>query len=137
MPARGRQRRAPAPALTALVKAGSLRWQERLLGKQSAQRVAFDSDGKKVDPASVTGDVYDAGRATVGCETPGSSITVLRVEIVSNGGAPRLWYFPTDAQPRRDQIEVALALAAPLPESATSLKVELRAHCDQFPSIPG
>jgi hypothetical protein len=123
--------------MTELVKAGSLRWQERLLGKQSAQRVAFDSDGKKVDPAGVTGDVYDAGRATVGCETPGSSITVLRVEIVSNTGAPRLWYFPTDAQPRRDQIEVALALAAPLPESATSLKVELRAHCDQFPSIPG
>lgn len=129
--------------LTALIAAkhlsdrpsGSLTWQERLLGQQVATRVAFRSAGTQVDPATVEGAVYDAGRASVGCTAPGYAVTGLSVHAVGDDGPSQLWYFPTDAQPRRDRIEVALALAKPLPKKAKSVSIRLRAYCDQFPSI--
>jgi subtilase family protein len=111
----------------------SRKWQERLLGKQEARRVAFTPAGTDVVPADVKDRVYNAGRATVGCIDPGFQITGVIVS-VKEVGAPQLWYFPTDVQPRRNWIEVALALARPL--SSKSLTIQLRAFCDQFPSIP-
>ena len=112
----------------------SLTWQEKLLGKQEAQRIAFDSAGKGVDPPNLKDSVYNAGRASVGCTEPGSAITRLAV-VVLDKGAPQVWYFPTDRESRRDRIEVALALAAPLSAKLNSLTIRLRAYCDQFPSI--
>lgn len=116
---------------------GSRKWQERLLlGKPQARRVALSSAGTAVDPAEVKDRVYDAGGATVGCIDPGFQITDVRVTVLDQG-APQLWFFPADGQPRHNWIEVALALAAPLPKKLNSLTIRLRAYCDEFPSIPG
>ena len=113
----------------------SINWQETLLGKQDAERVAFTSAGTEVAPAKVKDSVYDAGTATVGCTDPGFAITAVRV-VVDEGVVPA-WYFPTDREAPRDRIEVALALGAPLPKSLKSVTLRVPAYCDQFPSTPG
>ena len=105
-----------------------------MLGKQSPDHFAFDGQGKEVKPAGQR--VYDAGAAEVGCKKPGFAITAVK-GVALDWGAPKLWYFPTDGKAQRDEIEVALALAAPLPKELSSLTIRLTAYCDQFPSIPG
>jgi hypothetical protein len=96
----------------ALAPSNSFRWQATLLGKLDARRVVFTSAGTAVEPADES--VYDAGTAIVSCTEPDFAITAVRVEV--GGGAARLWYFPTDGQAQRNTIQVALAVAAPLPK---------------------